>query len=134
MIFATTELVKSLEESLSVVVGILEFLFETVAVICVAIGLISAGWMMLKSLKRRRFQYLTLRIQLGTWLALALEFQLGADILETTIAPTFEALGKLGAIAAIRTFLNVFLQQELETEEEARKKRQQEGASTVKRD
>ncbi len=54
-----------------------------------------------------------LRLQFGQWLALALEFQLGADILATTLAPTFEALGKLGAIALIRTFLNYFLNKEL---------------------
>ena len=46
-------------------------------------------------------------------MAVALEFQLGADILATTIAPSFETLGKLGAIALIRTFLNYFLNKEL---------------------
>jgi uncharacterized membrane protein len=48
------------------------------------------------------------------WLALALEFQLGADILSTTVAPTFDSLGKLGILALIRTFLNYFLTRELE--------------------
>lgn len=38
---------------------------------------------------------------------------MGADVLATTVAPTFEALGKLGAIAIIRTFLNYFLNKEL---------------------
>jgi uncharacterized membrane protein len=44
---------------------------------------------------------------------LALEFQLGADILSTTYHSTFESLGKLGIVALIRTFLNYFLNQEL---------------------
>jgi uncharacterized membrane protein len=52
------------------------------------------------------------------WLALALEFQLAADILSTTISPSLEALGKLAIIAVIRTFLNYFLTKELETEAE----------------
>ncbi len=44
---------------------------------------------------------------------LALEFQLGADILSTTLSSTFDSLGKLGIVALIRTFLNYFLTQEL---------------------
>ena len=55
-----------------------------------------------------------IRLHFGTWLALALELQLGADIVGTTVAPSFEALGKLGLIAVVRTFLNYFLQRELE--------------------
>ncbi len=57
-----------------------------------------------------------LRLRFGVWLAIALEFQLGADIVATTVAPTFEVLGRLGAIAAIRTFLNYFLNKELAEE------------------
>jgi uncharacterized membrane protein len=62
--------------------------------------------------------FLLLRLRLGSWLALALEFQLGADILTTTVAPTFEDLGKLASIALIRTFLNYFLNRELADEEQ----------------
>jgi uncharacterized membrane protein len=49
-------------------------------------------------------------------LALALEFQLGADILGTTVAPTVQDLLRLGIIAVIRTFLNYFLGKEMEME------------------
>jgi uncharacterized membrane protein len=49
-------------------------------------------------------------------LALALEFQLGADILSTAIAPSWEQIGKLGAIAVIRTALNFFLSKEMAQE------------------
>jgi uncharacterized membrane protein len=54
------------------------------------------------------------RLRLGRWLALALEFELGADILRTAIAPTWSEIGQLAAIAAIRTALNFFLQQEID--------------------
>jgi uncharacterized membrane protein len=47
------------------------------------------------------------------WLVAGLTFQLAADIVETTIAPSFEDIGRLGAIAAIRTFLNYFLERDL---------------------
>ncbi|MGI4795854.1 MAG: DUF1622 domain-containing protein [Janthinobacterium lividum] len=54
------------------------------------------------------------RLRLGRWLALALEFELAADILRTAIAPTWSEIGQLAAIAAVRTALNYFLQQEID--------------------
>jgi uncharacterized membrane protein len=57
-----------------------------------------------------------IRLDLGRWLALALEFELGADILRTAIAPTWSEIGQLAAIATIRTALNYFLQQEIDRE------------------
>lgn len=57
------------------------------------------------------------RLKLGRWLAVALEFELGADILRTAVAPTWSEIGQLAAIAAIRTILNYFLQQEIDEAE-----------------
>lgn len=51
----------------------------------------------------------------GRWLVAALTFQLAADIVETTLAPDWDDIGKLGAIAAIRTALNYFLDRDMET-------------------
>ncbi len=56
----------------------------------------------------------SIRLTLGRSLALGLEFLLGADILNTAVAPTWEQVGLLAAIAAIRTGLNYFLSRELE--------------------
>ena len=50
-------------------------------------------------------------------MALALEFQLGADIVSTTISPSREHLIQLGVVAVIRTVLNVFLAREISAEE-----------------
>ena len=50
----------------------------------------------------------------GMWLLLGLEFELAADIIGSVVSPTWEEVGKLGAIAAIRTFLNFFLERDLE--------------------
>lgn len=58
-----------------------------------------------------------LRLGLGRWLAVSLEFLLAADILLTAIAPSWDDIGKLGAIALIRTALNYFLQKETEAQE-----------------
>lgn len=54
------------------------------------------------------------RLRLARWLAVALEFELAADILRTAIAPNWDEIGKLAAIAALRTLLNYFLQQEIQ--------------------
>lgn len=53
------------------------------------------------------------RLGLGRFLALGLEFQLAGDILRTAVAPTFTQIGQLAAIAAIRTALNYFLGKEI---------------------
>ncbi len=57
-----------------------------------------------------------IRLVLARYLAMALEFQLGADILSTAVAPTWNEIGKLGAIAVIRTTLNFFLSREMQEE------------------
>ena len=61
------------------------------------------------------------RLRLGRWLAVALELELGADILRTAVAPTWTEIGQLGAIVVLRTALNFFLQQEID-KAEARKR------------
>jgi uncharacterized membrane protein len=54
------------------------------------------------------------RIRLGRWLALALEFEIAADILRTTITPTWNQIGQLAAVVILRTVLNHFLQKDIE--------------------
>ena len=56
------------------------------------------------------------RLTMARWLALALEFELAADILNTAVTPTWSDIEKLAAIAAIRTALNYFLEREIDSE------------------
>ncbi|MEH1056737.1 DUF1622 domain-containing protein [Micromonospora sp. CPCC 206171] len=58
-----------------------------------------------------------IRLSLGRFLALGLEFQLAADILRTAVSPTFDQIGQLAAIATIRTALNFFLRREIAQEQ-----------------
>lgn len=60
--------------------------------------------------------FVPIRLAFARYLTLALELQLGADILSTSIAPTWDRIGKLAAIAVIRTALNYFLSKELKDE------------------
>ena len=112
------EILEHLEANLSHWVAFLRLVLEFVSVFCIVCGFIAAIYAAIFSFRRRHsLPFLEVRLRFGSWLAVALEFQLGSDILATTVAPSFEALGKLGAIAVIRTFLNYFLSKELEAEQ-----------------
>ena len=90
----------------------LALMVEALAVIFIAVGAIEAVWMMLKTPREGRRKAVWARF--GVWLLLSLEFELGADIIRTAISPTWSQIGQLGAIAVIRTFLNYFLEEDLE--------------------
>jgi uncharacterized membrane protein len=52
-------------------------------------------------------------LRYARWLVAGLTFQLAADIIETAITTSWEAVGRIAAIAAVRTFLNYFLGRDL---------------------
>jgi len=60
-------------------------------------------------------------LRFGVWLLLGLEFLLAADVVRTALSPTWQDIGQLAAIAAIRTFLNYFLERDLEQYELGKK-------------
>jgi uncharacterized membrane protein len=97
---------------------------EATGALIVSLGVLIALWAFVRAFRRRldpRYAaegYNGVRLTLARYLALALEFQLGADILSTAIAPSWTAIGKLGAIAIIRTALNYFLGKEMREEGE----------------
>lgn len=92
---------------------------ETIGAIIIGIGVVIAVYYFIVALIPPQMQsYNKIRLVLARYLALALEFQLGADILSTAIAPSWDQIGKLGAIAVIRTLLNYFLTREMQEERE----------------
>ena len=54
-----------------------------------------------------------IRVEFGSSVAISLELLLGADVLATAVAPSWNDIGKLAAIAVLRTALNYFLEKEL---------------------
>ena len=97
----------------------LKLAVELVGATIIALGVILAAIEFAQVLfSRRNGDYNSVRLLLARYLALALEFQLGADILSTAIAPSWDQIGKLGAIAVIRTALNFFLSREMTEEKE----------------
>jgi len=68
------------------------------------------------AINRDAQEFVRVRLGLGRFLTLGLEFQLASDVLRTAIAPSFREIGQLAAIAAIRTALNYFLAREIKVE------------------
>jgi uncharacterized membrane protein len=105
------------EEGVEAAVQWLKLGVELVGATIIFLGILTAGTLLVKALlARRTADFTAIRLTLARYLALALEFQLGADILSTAIAPSWEQIGKLGAIAVIRTALNFFLFKEMQEE------------------
>src|ERR671932_1807168 len=106
-----------MEEYLVTAVGYLRLLVEAIGAAVVGFGVLATTYRYVLTLvSLRDYTNNEVRLFLGRYLALGLEFQLGADILSTAVAPTLDDVILLGAIAAIRTALNYFLSQELARE------------------
>lgn len=104
-----------MEEVAREVVDFLIPIVELIGAVVIGVGvLVAFGAYVLSELRVRPRPYEETRLMLGRFLALGLEFQLASDILATAVSPTFEEIGKLAAIATIRTVLNYFLAQEIE--------------------
>ncbi len=120
----------SFEETILTAAQWLRLGVEAIGALVIGIGALLAIYQFIIHFKSEQpLNFNRVRLTLGKYLTLALEFQLGADILSTAIAPTWEQIGKLAAIAAIRTVLNYFLTKELIEEQ---KREATEGADVSK--
>ncbi|MEB3255902.1 MAG: DUF1622 domain-containing protein [Synechococcaceae cyanobacterium] len=108
-----------LDEVLLPLAAATRLLLESLSVLTVLYGLLATARQFLPRLGRALPERPSNRARLtfASWLALALEFQLGADVVSTTTAPSQANLIQLGVVAVIRTFLNVFLGREIEMEQ-----------------
>jgi uncharacterized membrane protein len=76
------------------------------------LGFVSASAAFVLPVAHQRVTEVWLRFD--RWLVAALTSLLAADIIGTSIAPTWQEIGQVGAIAVIRTFLNYFLGRDLD--------------------
>ncbi len=107
-----------MEELLAQVVNVLVTVVEACGAAVIIVGAVWAFarfvWVGLR--RRDTGAFVPVRLTLGRFLALGLEFQLASDVLRTAVAPSFRELGQLAAVAAIRTALNYFLSREIAEE------------------
>ncbi|MBH5334540.1 DUF1622 domain-containing protein [Streptomyces pactum] len=110
------------ESDLREVIGLLVRLIESAGALIIFTG---AVWAFVQFLRAgtggagggaRVDGFNRIRLGLGRFLVLGLEFQLAGDVLRTAVAPSFTEIGQLAAIAAIRTALNYFLGREIAQE------------------
>ncbi|MFF0188376.1 DUF1622 domain-containing protein [Streptomyces sp. NPDC005244] len=116
MIFSIGDLLP--ESDLRTGVDLLVRLVEAAGAIIIFVGAVVAFTRLVTvGLRERQPEiFVSVRLTLGRFLLLGLEFQLASDILRTAISPTFREIGQLAAIAAIRTALNYFLGREIKEE------------------
>jgi uncharacterized membrane protein len=106
------------EQSIHEFVYWLQLAVEALSAAIIAVGVAVAVIAYAREMLRRTDRdYVAIRLALARQLVIALEFQLAADVLATAISPSWDQIGKLAAIAAIRTALNHFLIREMAMEE-----------------
>lgn len=108
-----------IEETITRLVLGMKLLIETIGALFIGIGALLTLVRFFRVVGKPSVRgYERTRLLLARFLSLGLEFQLAADILGTAVAPSWAQIGKLGAIAVIRTGLNYFLAREMKEEEE----------------
>jgi uncharacterized membrane protein len=112
-----------MEELFKVVAESVALGAEFTATLLIAIGGIGAVVRVVGLVVQKQAHVRTIKdvwLRLAGWILLALEFTLATDIVRTSISPSWEDLGKLAAIAAIRTVLSIFLERDLSAFEKER--------------
>lgn len=98
----------------------LRLLVETLGAVVIAVGIVLVAVALVRRLlSGEGGSFNPIRLAFARYLTLALELQLAADILSTSVSPSWDQIGKLAAIAVIRTALNYFLSKELQHESTA---------------
>jgi uncharacterized membrane protein len=105
-----------LKEWLTVFTEYAALIIDAMALLVIAVGTIEMFFRCLRAVfvpsatgRELRDGYL----RYARWLIAGLTFQLAADIIDTASAPTWDDIGRLAAIAVIRTFLNYFLERDI---------------------
>ena len=98
---------------------------EAVAILVIAIGTVEAliaTFRVMVSRHASGFEKRAVWLDFARWLVAGLTFQLAADIVQTTIAPSWDEVGRVAAIAAIRTFLTYFLDRDMDAMRELQRR------------
>ena len=106
-----------LEATVVWVADFVQVIFEAASVLVVAAGGVAFVFALLA--RKASNASANARHVLARYLIVALELQLAADIIATATDPSMQEIGKLAAIALIRTFLNYFLVAEIRADKQA---------------
>ena len=98
------------------VIGLETLAIEAAAALVVSYGAVQALAGVVRSAFDRTagaMQGREIWLRFATWILLALEFALAADLVRTAVAPTWDDISKLAVIATIRPMLNYFLAKDI---------------------
>lgn len=99
----------NLEEFVEVVATIIGY----VGIIFIVLGVVLAIIQYLISQFDNKYTTDHVRLTLGTYILIGLEFMVGQDIIETVLHTNMQQLYMLGLIVVIRTILDFFLSREM---------------------
>ena len=106
MTLLTIENLSTLSESIALVIGFL-------GIVLICWGCFKGAYLFLRKFSHNGMLLADIRMEVGQYLALGLEFLVGKDIIESVVQPTWDELGKLAVIILLRTLLTLFLGWEL---------------------
>jgi uncharacterized membrane protein len=115
-----------MEDALKGIAAYVSLGLQAVALLVIVIGAIEAVIHISRVMLERHAANTDKRavwLEFARWLVAGLTFQLAADIVQTTVAPSWDEIGRLAAIAAIRTFLTFFLDRDIDTMREFQRRR-----------
>ena len=93
---------------------IVTYTLEMIGIVVIAVGAFSSIIKQcINSVKKRESN---IKIDLGNWLALGLEFKMGAEIIKTVVARDLQELAILGVIIGLRAVLALLIHWEIKTE------------------
>ena len=93
---------------------IVTYTLEMIGIVVIAVGAFSSIIKQcVNSIKKRESN---IKIDLGNWLALGLEFKMGAEIIKTVVARDLQELAILGVIIGLRAVLALLIHWEIKTE------------------
>ncbi|MEP7275504.1 MAG: DUF1622 domain-containing protein [Betaproteobacteria bacterium] len=107
-----------MEELLRAVAHYVAMAIEAIAILIIALGSTRAVvgvFTIMLARDATRLQRREVWLDYAHWLVAGMTFQLAADIVSTSLAASWDDIGRLAVIAGIRTFLSYFLDREVES-------------------
>jgi len=105
-------------EIINIINNVVVHLCHILAMIVILTGIIKAMIIYIKDILLEGSAFSALqesRLEIGHSFSLGLAFLIGASIIKTILAPTWNDIGQLAAIIAIRTALNFFMLRDVES-------------------
>jgi len=106
-----------MDEAIDQLANSVAIVIEVVMVVVIIIGSVRAVAAIVRQLAMREALAPAVRkiwLHYASWILLALEFALAADIIRTIVRPDWNEIGQLAAIAAIRISLSYFLGRDID--------------------